>query len=353
MSTRTQGFIDKISDAEKVDSVKWMFSAPLQNLADSVVDSKIKTNAEWQAKAGIPARIVRRSVGKCCDWCQALVGTYTYPDDVPDDVYRRHDNCNCLVEYFPGDGKKQNVHTKAWEQETAEDLEARKNFAGVELEPQWLIFKPAETMEEADAYARGVLGLDTVDFKSINIDAANMINEELTKAYNTFGNLNEMGVLDEIRILPGSKWDFDAAYQPAYKSIMIPKGKVRYKTSIARLRKTAIEQNEMGFWITGKPEQSIRHELGHAIEKAHLTGDPEKNRYIEEFRAAKLQEIGVGRWSGSAPGDAMKEAGKTFSFYGLRNNGEAVAEAVAEYMDGNPRPDAKKIVEVVLNGVDI
>ena len=29
------------------------------------------------------------------------------------------------------------------------------------------------------------------------------------------------------------------------------------------------------------------------------------------------------------------------------------AEAVAEYMDGNPRPDAKKIVEVVLNGVDI
>lgn len=149
MSTRTQGFIDKISDAENVDNVKWMFSAPLQNLADSVVDSKIKTNAEWQAKAGIPARIVRRSVGKCCDWCQSLVGTYTYPDDVPDDVYRRHDNCNCLVEYFPGDGKKQNVHTKAWEQETAEELEARIEFAGIDTRPKdpAKLLKAVESLE--------------------------------------------------------------------------------------------------------------------------------------------------------------------------------------------------------------
>lgn len=164
MSTRTQGFIDKISDAEKVDSVKWMFSAPLQNLADSVVDSKIKTNAEWQAKAGIPARIVRRSVGKCCDWCQALVGTYTYPDDVPDDVYRRHDNCNCLVEYFPGDGKKQNVHTKAWEQETAEDLEARKNFAGVEMGPKD-IAEITSALDATDAATPQEVPKELLDFE--------------------------------------------------------------------------------------------------------------------------------------------------------------------------------------------
>lgn len=33
---------------------------------------------------------------------------------MPKDVYRRHQRCRCSVEYYPRDGKIQNVHTKKW-----------------------------------------------------------------------------------------------------------------------------------------------------------------------------------------------------------------------------------------------
>lgn len=50
-----------------------------------------------------------------------MVGTYNYPDEVPDDVYKRHRHCRCIVEYFPGDGKKQDVWSKEWEDVDKED----------------------------------------------------------------------------------------------------------------------------------------------------------------------------------------------------------------------------------------
>ena len=64
--------------------------------------------------------------GGCCEWCRALAGTYSYPD-VPKDVYRRHQRCRCTVDYYPGNGKIQNVHSKQWNtQEERDRIEARK-----------------------------------------------------------------------------------------------------------------------------------------------------------------------------------------------------------------------------------
>ena len=66
---------------------------------------------------------------KYCKRCSSLAGVYEYPD-VPEDVYRRHENCRCTVEYDPGDGKKlQNVHTKKWiSKEESVTLEKRKKI---------------------------------------------------------------------------------------------------------------------------------------------------------------------------------------------------------------------------------
>ena len=53
-------------------------------------------------------------VGGCCDWCRSLAGTYSYPN-VPPDVYKRHRNCRCTVDYYPtGKGKRQDVWSKEW-----------------------------------------------------------------------------------------------------------------------------------------------------------------------------------------------------------------------------------------------
>ena len=76
------------------------------------VDRFVEKNASFQFKSGMSAKIIRKTDGKCCEWCQNLAGVYNYPD-VPKDVYKRHNNCGCTIEYYPGKGKRlQDVHNK-------------------------------------------------------------------------------------------------------------------------------------------------------------------------------------------------------------------------------------------------
>lgn len=129
---RIEGIIDKVSDAIDFEEIAWLFDEPIKNFSQSIVDDSIRVNAEFQAKAGLTPIIIRKVAGNCCDWCKAVEGTYTYPDDVPKDVYRRHQRCRCVVDYNPGKGKIQNVHTKQWRSEEESDkIEARKTI-GVE-----------------------------------------------------------------------------------------------------------------------------------------------------------------------------------------------------------------------------
>ena len=113
---RIDGIIDKVSDADNFDDVAWVLDEPVINFSQAVVDDILKANVEFQGKAGLQPKIVRQAEHKCCEWCSRLEGKYDYPD-VPRDVYRRHERCRCTVDYLPGKGKVQNVHTKGWKSE--------------------------------------------------------------------------------------------------------------------------------------------------------------------------------------------------------------------------------------------
>lgn len=98
---RIRGIIEKVSGSEQFGDVSWMLDAPIRNFSVNVVDRCLQSNAEFQYSAGMKPRIIRRAEPKCCPWCDMLAGEYDYPD-VPRDVYRRHKNCRCVVEYDPG-----------------------------------------------------------------------------------------------------------------------------------------------------------------------------------------------------------------------------------------------------------
>lgn len=123
---RIAGIVDKISNGESFEDVAWVLDEPIKNFSMNVVVEAIRQNVNFQGKSGLRPKVIRKSERKCCPWCSNLAGEYEYPD-VPDDVYRRHENCRCTVEYDPGSGKRQNVHTKKWTT-TKEDakIEARK-----------------------------------------------------------------------------------------------------------------------------------------------------------------------------------------------------------------------------------
>ncbi|WP_240153201.1 hypothetical protein [Streptococcus sp. 1449] len=110
---KIDGLVNRLASEESFDDVKWLLDDPIVNFSQSIVDDSIRKNVEFHHKVGLSPKIVRRVVGHPCKWCKSLEGSYNYPE-VPKDIYIRHGNCRCTVDYHPGNGKKQNVHTKRW-----------------------------------------------------------------------------------------------------------------------------------------------------------------------------------------------------------------------------------------------
>ena len=125
---RIDGLVNRLASEESFDGVKWLLVDPIVIFSQSIVDDSIRKNAEFHHKVGLSPKIVRTTVGNCCKWCQKLAGSYVYPN-VPHDVYRRHQNCRCIVNYKTSDGKRQNIWTKRIVKPVNSDIiEMRKNL---------------------------------------------------------------------------------------------------------------------------------------------------------------------------------------------------------------------------------
>lgn len=111
--SRIVGIIDRMTEAESFSDIAWIMKAPVVNFSQSIVDDSVKANADFQHESGLKPIITRTLAGKACEWCANLAGVYSYPVK-NEDVYRRHDNCTCIVEYSPGNGRRQNVWNKSW-----------------------------------------------------------------------------------------------------------------------------------------------------------------------------------------------------------------------------------------------
>lgn len=123
---RVKGLVNVVAHADKYDDVAKTLDSSIKNYTQSVVDDAVKVNTEFHGKSGLTPVVVRKIAGNCCEWCSRLAGKYSYPD-VPKDVYRRHRHCRCTVDYDPGTGKIQNVHSKQWK-EADDELERRKSI---------------------------------------------------------------------------------------------------------------------------------------------------------------------------------------------------------------------------------
>ncbi|EMF0099677.1 hypothetical protein OSF83_002528 [Enterococcus hirae] len=125
---RIDGIVNRISSEEDFESIKWLLGDPIINFSQSIVDDGIKANAEFHAKAGLHPQITRKVSGHACEWCRRLAGTYGYYE-APKEVYQRHERCRCMVDYNPGNGRKQDVWSKTWtDVQKQEKINARKRL---------------------------------------------------------------------------------------------------------------------------------------------------------------------------------------------------------------------------------
>ncbi|MBM6773067.1 hypothetical protein H5991_06180 [Ligilactobacillus agilis] len=121
---RVDGLIKAAANAKDFEEVSRLLGDPIVNFSQSVVDDTIMANAEFLDKAGFKSKIKRIAVGRACKWCRNLGGVYDYPH-TPEEIYHRHENCRCRVDYFPNGKRsryKQNVHSKKYIKANSEEL---------------------------------------------------------------------------------------------------------------------------------------------------------------------------------------------------------------------------------------
>lgn len=141
---RIQGLIDKMtSDGIAYEQVLSWLGEPIVNNSEAFMDDFVDKNAKFRESVGMKAKLIRKAEPKCCDWCAALEGEYDY-GDAPDDIYRRHEFCRCVVTY-----KSERIRQNVWSKKTynveKEDIEARKEVGSDKKE-----MTREERIEQAD-----------------------------------------------------------------------------------------------------------------------------------------------------------------------------------------------------------
>ena len=129
---RIDKLVNKISQYDSFEQGKWLLNEPIKNFTQAIVDDTIKKNADLHYKAGLRPKIIRREKENCCDWFKSIAGVYDYQEvkNTGNNVFSRHRYCRCVVDYVPGDGKKQNVWSKQWEDIEKDDkIKERKAIA--------------------------------------------------------------------------------------------------------------------------------------------------------------------------------------------------------------------------------
>ena len=95
---RVQQFAHSLADPTVEDSViKRRARAGSETITKSFHDDCIEANAKFRDNAGLKCYIIRKG-SECCEWCTSVEGKYRIGDQ-PEDIFRRHDNCDCTIIY--------------------------------------------------------------------------------------------------------------------------------------------------------------------------------------------------------------------------------------------------------------
>ena len=108
---QVDGIVTGICNAESYENNVEQLMDQVGNFLEGHVDDYVRENAEFQSDAGLTVMVQRIAVGKCCEWCSRLAGTYEYEQvrDRNNDVWRRHNNCHCQIIYDPSGSKRRRV----------------------------------------------------------------------------------------------------------------------------------------------------------------------------------------------------------------------------------------------------
>lgn len=98
---RAYGIVQELRDNPEFTNIEKTFYDQITNFTQNVVDDAIRANAGVMSSAGVKTYVIRTAEAGACKWCYAQEGRYPY-DEVAEkgsDVWRRHENCHCTIDY--------------------------------------------------------------------------------------------------------------------------------------------------------------------------------------------------------------------------------------------------------------
>lgn len=98
---RVSGLITELQNNPEFTNISKTFYDQLVNFSESIVDDAIRDNAGKLYRSGIKTVVVRQAEAGACPWCLEQAGAYDYEDvrTPGDDVWRRHENCHCSIDF--------------------------------------------------------------------------------------------------------------------------------------------------------------------------------------------------------------------------------------------------------------
>jgi hypothetical protein len=100
---RVDGMIKELEEhADNFQDIEKSFWDQLANFSQNIVDDSIRDNAQMLARAGVKTQVIRQAEFKACPWCRDVAGVYDYTEvkNQGNDVWRRHENCRCTIDYI-------------------------------------------------------------------------------------------------------------------------------------------------------------------------------------------------------------------------------------------------------------
>lgn len=274
-----------MSSAENYDDVAKSTAQSAERMAKETVDNSVKKNVEFQGKSGLKPKIVRKGGSKCCSWCSDISGTYDYPK-VPNEVYARHNNCTCTVEYDPGSGKRQDVHTKQWRELSDDEIKFKEELKKINVSD---VVGNAKIRIEAltnkdynkkDIEKRltdvGFKKIDSSFYNKVDIKLQMNITEQLENLEKRFGAVGS-SIFPTISA-NGTKLGTTrhAVGAPARQELIFSSRKLKnYNTFVAKRRQEVIDK----FCMPCKMDNGtlskyvVTHEYGHMVSNICVSND--------------------------------------------------------------------------------
>ncbi len=110
----------------KPETIRRRANKPVATVAKSFHDDYIKTNAKLRNDLGLKP-VIQRYGTDCCPWCSAVAGKYRFGEQ-PEDIFRRHDNCDCVIIYDTQVLRGQETdsgRSKTWEEVDPKEVAAQ------------------------------------------------------------------------------------------------------------------------------------------------------------------------------------------------------------------------------------